>query len=177
MANFFSDNLAAAVSAIYDPTYKRAAMVGHARMRKKRIALTSLPATAANDTIVLTTMRSSDRIYDMRLQVAAGAGAGTVNTSIYRSASDHVPVAANLLRAGAMTGVLSVVGGINRGDIFVGGTAGNIHRGLPLWQIVNISSTVFTRDPGIDMDLVFLTATGVTTPPTPWLIEIDYASE
>lgn len=175
MANFFSDAMAPTPTSAYDASYRRPGAAVHARLRKKRAAFT-LTAASLNDTVVLATLKSSDRIYDMRVSQTAGAGAGSIAVGAYYPSLDHNPANGTLLQNNIFMSGVAVTGALARVDALTNGAViANVHRGLPLWQMIDLGTPVITKDPMRDIDIVLLYAVALTGG-QPMTFEFDYVS-
>ncbi len=177
MANLFSDNFADAIGDDYNPSRKASGEIAHARLRKKRMNLTTGATTSVSDTMVLGKFKSGDRIYDLQVSTnSATPTTGAINIGLYVAALNHVPVAANIVDVDLFTSALATTTVIERTDVLVeAGTILGFSRGLTLWEMAALGAGSDTVDPMVDYDLV-ATFTAALDAAQGYNFEADYVS-
>ena len=178
MANFNSDNLTSgAITDLYDASDKTSGAISHARLRKKRMAITTGATTSSSDTIVLGMFKSGDRIYDIRVSTgSATPTTGAFNLGLYVAALDHLPVTANIIDVDLFASAVVVTTEIDRTDVLVEATTIEDHnRGIRLWEMADLGAATHTVDPMEDWDLVLTFSTGLDAPQI-FTFEVDYVS-
>ena len=177
MANTFSDNIASAPGGAYSASYRRDSSKSHARLRKKRMVLTTGAIITSGDTSVMGTFKSGDRLYDLRLSTSVGTTAGNVDIGLYKAPFDHIPVAANEIDADLFSDALSVITTLDRAEALTqDGVIEDWQRGLTLWEMADHGpAATYAVDPMEDWDLV-ITHNATTNAVQVYLLEADYVA-
>jgi hypothetical protein len=192
MATYFSDAMAQPVLGTaggnwspttnptsYNATYKRPAYHAHARLRKKKMGFFPQAfSSASSDQIVLGTFKSSDRLWDLTYVQNGTLSAGAFSLGFFAAQQDHVPVTnAALSQAALLATAFSVTAAQTRSDFLTGLGANGQYRGLTVWQMLDLGTPAFTKDPMLDYDLVMtITTTWATVAPTICFFEATFVS-
>lgn len=177
MANLFSDNFADATGDDYSASRKTPGEIGHARLRKKRMNLTTGATTSVSDTMVLGKFKSGDRLYDLQMSTnSATATTGAINIGLYVAALNHVPVTANIVDVDLFGALVVTTTVLERSDVLVeAGTILGFSRGLTLWEMAALGAGSDTVDPMVDYDLVATFSTALDAAQG-YNFEADYVS-
>jgi hypothetical protein len=142
---------------------------GHGRLRYKRMFANVPAAMAANDTIILGSFRSADRVTKIHVtHDDLSAGAATWALGIYVSGVAHngVVVDADVFQNdGDAAAVLSRI------DLFEGHALTDLDRGKTLHTICGVAD-----DPVLQYDLVFELLTGPATIGGSLMVEAEYTA-
>ena len=177
MANYFSDHLAAAPGDTYSANFRRDATKTHARLRKKIMTVNTGAVLALNDTAVLGTFKSGDRLFSLKISTnSATTTTGDIDLGLYKADFDHAPVAANEIDVDLFADAYDINAAIRADvDVFTNGVLSAIDRGKTLWELATVGAGSYTVDPMEDWDLV-MTVVEATTAAQIIRLEADFVS-
>jgi len=158
--------------------------VNHSRVRTS-LATATIPVTvgspaaawATGDFVRLLTMRSSDRIVDIRIWTDATLAAATAlatDIGIYLAGLNHDGAVVDVDLFGTAFNLMSA-SPVARVSVFDDGALADEHRYLPLWAALSIGAGTDTSDPEVlyDIALTMGTVTGAVVAGEVFL-EVEY---
>ena len=173
MTTFYSDNYSSSTTAT-------SVEVGYKHTSRADVTLRScrftVPTTAADDDVIrLITVKSSDRLWDLRLStIAAITGVGTIDIGLHKSGYNHDGA---VIDVDLFASDQDIVATIARTSVFKESvTLVDVDRGKTFWELATIGAASYTEDPQESWDITatfdgstVLTAEGVI------LVEADIA--
>jgi hypothetical protein len=156
MANWYSDHFGvdgSADSAVADPVKVVSAGVGGARARIKRATIT-VTDTALGDVLWMFTMKSSDRLYALRVYTDGGFSASnSCELGLYTYNSTHNGAVLDVDLFGAALDLTSAVDAESTAETFAAGALGGEDRGKQLWELLAVGAGSDTVDPLVNYDV------------------------
>lgn len=176
MAVYFSDHFSSdGVARESVDMQKRApAGVGHSRLRYKR-AFVTIPVDAVSTEVIrFMSMKSGDRIMDMKLSNPGDCGTATMNLGLYESGLEHDGA---VLDADLFMSAEDLATANDRIDAFdEAATLDNQDRGKPLWELLAAGAGSDTVDPMEDWDICGVLAANMATAAEEVLLEVWYTA-
>ena len=177
MAVHYGDQISSSFLALDTIPRYPAAWTGGSRVRTAVFTVTVPSGTAlATDAIRMGTIRSGDRIGDLRLSAPAFTStAPTVNVGLYLAGTAHDGAAVDADLFGT---AVSLATAQDQTDLFTEATTlAGYDRWKFAWQLPNISTaTSYTADPRVEYDITLTTANSPTTTAAAFeiLLEVDF---
>jgi len=172
MATYYSDQFAATYNATWSPSYRAPSpIIGPPT---KIITFNNTAALSVSDLLVLGMFKSSDRFKYIYGSNTTTPTTGAINLGVYEAPKVGVdPV--TVLDADLFCSAVDLATTAVFEDWFIESTTlTGFHRGLPLWQLLNVGgATSYTVDPKIDMLLVGVVTTAIDTADTIRIL-VDY---
>jgi hypothetical protein len=177
MASYFSDNFH--VDGVTTPTASDSQKRAHAgiaggRVRYKR-AFVTIPVTAVStETIRFMSMRSGDRIHEMKISNPGDCGTATMNLGLYLPGDNH---SGTVLDADLFMSAEDMATANDRVDAFdESSTLDNQDRGKALWQLYAAGAGSDSVDPMLDYDITGVLAASMDTAAEEVLLEVWYTA-
>jgi hypothetical protein len=179
MADFFSDhwNAVAGLTAIEDPRTMVAPGLDHATVRYKRATVSVTTATAATDVLRFVTLKSGDRIHEVRLTHAADASTTVAgNFGLHQTGPGGALLDINLFCAVGTVPMVDITLAIARVDITILEAIDDIDRGKALWEMLFEGAGSDTEDPRELWDLTMTIANETGIVASEYILEVWYTA-